>query len=154
MTTEKFGAIVLANGFSLFDPAVYGEYGYGRYPDVITSIQMERLMNAAGPTGGEIRRPVRRQASAQRGLPGLRRLARRARGPALLLQDLLHVHGQARDHAQGARSRTCRATCSTWMCGPAARATTSSSAGRRRNTAPAICAAGCPRSTRMAITWS
>jgi heterodisulfide reductase subunit A len=56
-TTEKFGAIVLANGFSLFDPTVYGEYGYGRYPDVITSIQMERLMNAAGPTGGEIRRP-------------------------------------------------------------------------------------------------
>jgi heterodisulfide reductase subunit A len=55
--TEKFGAIVLANGFSLFDPAIYGEYGYGRYPDVITSIQMERLMNAAGPTGGEIRRP-------------------------------------------------------------------------------------------------
>ncbi len=57
VTTEKFGAIVLANGFSLFDPTVYGEYGYGRYPDVITSIQMERLMNAAGPTGGEIKRP-------------------------------------------------------------------------------------------------
>jgi heterodisulfide reductase subunit A len=57
ITTEKFGAVVLANGFRLFDPTVYGEYGYGRYPDVITSIQMERLMNAAGPTGGEIRRP-------------------------------------------------------------------------------------------------
>ena len=57
ITTEKIGAIVLANGFGLFDPTVYGEYGYGRYPDVITSIQMERLMNAAGPTGGEIRRP-------------------------------------------------------------------------------------------------
>src|SRR5512136_1763484 len=57
VTTERFGAIVLANGFSLFDPAVYGEYGYGRYPDVITSIQLERLMNAAGPTQGEIVRP-------------------------------------------------------------------------------------------------
>ncbi|MBC8254502.1 MAG: CoB--CoM heterodisulfide reductase iron-sulfur subunit A family protein [Ardenticatenia bacterium] len=57
VTTEEFGAIVLANGFSLFDASVYGEYGYGRYPDVITSIQMERLMNAAGPTDGEIRRP-------------------------------------------------------------------------------------------------
>ena len=57
VTTEEFGAIVLANGFSLFDPSAYGEYGYGRYPDVITSIQMERLMNAAGPTGGEVLRP-------------------------------------------------------------------------------------------------
>ena len=57
VTTEEFGAIVLANGFSLFDASVYGEYGYGRYPDVITSIQMERLMNAAGPTDGEVRRP-------------------------------------------------------------------------------------------------
>ncbi|MGB8648267.1 MAG: CoB--CoM heterodisulfide reductase iron-sulfur subunit A family protein [Anaerolineae bacterium] len=57
LTTEQFGAIVLANGFSLFDPTVYGEYGYGRYPDVITSLQLERLMNAAGPTSGEIRRP-------------------------------------------------------------------------------------------------
>ncbi len=57
VTTEEFGAIVLANGYSLFDPTAYGEYGYGRYPDVITSIQMERLMNAAGPTDGEVRRP-------------------------------------------------------------------------------------------------
>ncbi len=57
VATEKVGAIVLANGYSLFDPTVYEEYGYGRYPDVITAVQMERLMNAAGPTGGEIRRP-------------------------------------------------------------------------------------------------
>ncbi|HEX9116326.1 MAG TPA: CoB--CoM heterodisulfide reductase iron-sulfur subunit A family protein [Anaerolineae bacterium] len=57
VTTETFGAIVLANGFTTFDPAVYEEYGYGHYKDVITSLQMERMMNAAGPSGGEIRRP-------------------------------------------------------------------------------------------------
>lgn len=55
--TEKFGAIVVATGYETFDAAKYGEYGYGIYPDVISSLQMERLMNASGPTGGEVVRP-------------------------------------------------------------------------------------------------
>ena len=50
------GAIIVATGFDTYDPAPLGEYGYGTYPNVITSLQMERLMNAAGPTGGKIRR--------------------------------------------------------------------------------------------------
>ena len=57
IVTEKFGAIVVATGFKTFDHSVYGEYGGGRYPDVISSLQMERLMSAAGPTGGEVVRP-------------------------------------------------------------------------------------------------
>ncbi len=57
LITEKFGAIVVATGFKTFDYSVYGEYGGGRYPDVITSLQLERLMSAAGPTGGEVLRP-------------------------------------------------------------------------------------------------
>jgi heterodisulfide reductase subunit A len=56
--TERVGAVVVATGFGLFDWfRVYGEYGYGRYPDVITGLQFERLVNAAGPTGGKILRP-------------------------------------------------------------------------------------------------
>lgn len=55
--TENFGAIVVATGFDTFDPSVYGEYGGGRYPDVITCLQLERLLNASGPTGGEVLRP-------------------------------------------------------------------------------------------------
>ncbi len=57
VTTEKFGAIVVATGFDLWDHKLCGEYGYGRYKDVITSLQYERLMNASGPTGGKIKRP-------------------------------------------------------------------------------------------------
>lgn len=57
LVTEKFGAIVVATGFKTFDHSVYGEYGAGRYPDVISSLQLERLMSAAGPTGGEVLRP-------------------------------------------------------------------------------------------------
>jgi len=52
------GAIVAATGYDLFDwKTAYGEYGYGRYPDVITSLHFERLVNASGPTGGKIKRP-------------------------------------------------------------------------------------------------
>ncbi|HEX76852.1 MAG TPA: CoB--CoM heterodisulfide reductase iron-sulfur subunit A family protein [Dehalococcoidia bacterium] len=57
MITEEFGAIVVATGYKTFDHSVYGEYGGGRYPDVITSLQLERLMSASGPTLGEVTRP-------------------------------------------------------------------------------------------------
>ena len=55
--TETVGAIVAATGYDLMDWTVYGQYGGGRYPDVITSLQYERLMSASGPTGGHIKRP-------------------------------------------------------------------------------------------------
>jgi len=51
------GAVVVATGYKTFDHTVYGEYGGGRLPDVITSLQLERLMSASGPTLGEIVRP-------------------------------------------------------------------------------------------------
>jgi heterodisulfide reductase subunit A len=50
------GAIIVATGFDSYDPSTIEEYGYGVYSNVITSIQMERLMNAAGPTEGKILR--------------------------------------------------------------------------------------------------
>ena len=60
--TEKMhnfnvGAIVMAAGFEAFDPAPAGVWGYGRYPNVITSLQFERYMSASGPTGGHLLRP-------------------------------------------------------------------------------------------------
>ena len=51
------GAIVVATGYDLFDWHKYPQYGEGRYPDVITSMQYERLLSASGPTGGHIKRP-------------------------------------------------------------------------------------------------
>jgi heterodisulfide reductase subunit A2 len=57
LVTEKYGAIVVATGFDQFDDSVYGEYGYGKYPDVITGLHFERLVNASGPTMGKIKRP-------------------------------------------------------------------------------------------------
>lgn len=54
---EKVGGIVAATGYDLMDWTVYEEYGAGRYPDVITSLQYERLLSASGPTSGAIQRP-------------------------------------------------------------------------------------------------
>lgn len=57
VVTEQFGAIVAATGFQTWDPTPYGNLGYGKYPDVITSLQFERLFNASGPTEGKLLRP-------------------------------------------------------------------------------------------------
>ena len=48
------GAIVVASGFDTWDPTPMLEYGYGVYPEVYTGLEIERLSNASGPTGGEI----------------------------------------------------------------------------------------------------
>ena len=54
---EEVGAIVVATGYDLYPIVNMGEFGGGRYPDVVTSLQFERLLSASGPTGGEVRRP-------------------------------------------------------------------------------------------------
>ncbi|MFX0022267.1 MAG: hydrogenase iron-sulfur subunit [Candidatus Hermodarchaeota archaeon] len=53
----KVGSIIAATGFKPFDPSILGEYGYKKYPDVITTMQMERLFNSDGPTHGRVVRP-------------------------------------------------------------------------------------------------
>ncbi|MBE6622003.1 MAG: CoB--CoM heterodisulfide reductase iron-sulfur subunit A family protein [Ruminococcaceae bacterium] len=54
---EKYGAIVVATGFNPIKLDAYEEYGYSQSKDVITSLELERLMNAAGPNGGTLLRP-------------------------------------------------------------------------------------------------
>jgi heterodisulfide reductase subunit A len=49
------GAIILATGFEPFNPEKTPQYGYGKYPNVYTSVEVERMVNASGPTGGEIK---------------------------------------------------------------------------------------------------
>ncbi|MDH5406018.1 MAG: FAD-dependent oxidoreductase, partial [Candidatus Aminicenantes bacterium] len=51
------GAIVVATGYDLYPLPEIGEYGYGKYKDVIDGLQFERLLSASGPTLGQIRRP-------------------------------------------------------------------------------------------------
>ena len=51
------GAVILAPGYKLTDPKLLGEYGYGRIPNVVTSLEFERLLSASGPYAGHVQRP-------------------------------------------------------------------------------------------------
>jgi heterodisulfide reductase subunit A len=53
----EVGTIIVATGADVFDPSVLPNYGYGRFPNVITSLEFERLINAGGPSGGHLIRP-------------------------------------------------------------------------------------------------
>lgn len=57
LVEEKVGAIIVATGYDLMNKAEVGEYGYGKYKDVIDSLQVERLLAPAGPTEGIPYRP-------------------------------------------------------------------------------------------------
>src|SRR3990170_2533513 len=57
LVTKKFGAIIVATGFTQFDPSAYGEYGAGKFEDVITGLHLERMLDSSGPTGGHVLRP-------------------------------------------------------------------------------------------------
>ena len=53
----EVGAVVVASGFDAFDPSRVPQFGYGRYPEVLTALQFERMLSASGPTGGKILTP-------------------------------------------------------------------------------------------------
>ncbi len=66
LLTEDIGAIIVATGYKLYtidkkpensEIKGYGEYGYGKYKDVIDGLQFERIASASGPTSGEFKRP-------------------------------------------------------------------------------------------------
>jgi heterodisulfide reductase subunit A-like polyferredoxin len=53
----EVGSIILAPGIEEFQASLWSEFGHGRYPNVLSNVQFERMLSAAGPTGGSIRRP-------------------------------------------------------------------------------------------------
>ncbi len=61
MRPEEFelnvGAVLVAVGFQEFDARKLGNYGYGRFPNVVTSLELERMLNASGVTQGHVVRP-------------------------------------------------------------------------------------------------
>jgi heterodisulfide reductase subunit A-like polyferredoxin len=50
------GSVILAPGFDPFDASIKGEYGYGRMPNVVTSLEFERILSASGPYQGAVKR--------------------------------------------------------------------------------------------------
>lgn len=58
---ENVGSIIVATGLEVYDPTELDEYGYTRFENVLTSLEFERLINAGGPTKGEVIRPTDRK---------------------------------------------------------------------------------------------
>jgi len=58
---ENVGSIIVATGLEPYDPTELDEYGYTRFENVLTSLELERLVNAGGPTKGELIRPTDRK---------------------------------------------------------------------------------------------
>jgi len=54
LETVEVGTIVIATGFKDFDPSVGPEFGYGIYPNIITAMEFERMINPSGPTNGVV----------------------------------------------------------------------------------------------------
>ena len=59
--TVQVGAVILAPGYQTYQAELSEEFGLGRYPNVVTALQYERLLSASGPTLGHVRRPSDRQ---------------------------------------------------------------------------------------------
>jgi heterodisulfide reductase subunit A-like polyferredoxin len=53
----EVGSIILSPGFDEFEPSLKSEYGYGRFPNVVSSIEFERFLSASGPFKGHVLRP-------------------------------------------------------------------------------------------------
>jgi heterodisulfide reductase subunit A len=54
--TVQAGSVILAPGYETFDPAVYDTYGYKTSPNIVTSLEFERILASTGPTGGHLLR--------------------------------------------------------------------------------------------------
>ncbi len=59
--TVQVGALILAPGYQVYHAELSQEYGFGRYPNVVTALQFERLLSASGPTLGHLQRPSDQQ---------------------------------------------------------------------------------------------
>jgi len=50
----EVGSIIIATGYDIFDPRLMPQYGYGRYDNILTGLEFERMTSAGGPTGGRV----------------------------------------------------------------------------------------------------
>ncbi len=87
------GAIIVATGFDVFDPHLKPEFGYGVYPQVMTTLEFERMVSASGPTAGKIL--LDGQSPAEGGVHPMCRFPRPKSGAAELLAGVLHGSCQA-----------------------------------------------------------
>jgi heterodisulfide reductase subunit A len=99
----EVGNIIVATGYDVFDARRIARYGYGRYPNVLTALEFERLTNAAGPTGGRIVTRIRRLNKRTRAEEWIFE----ADGPPPRRLAIVHCVGSRDEHYNRYCSRVC-----------------------------------------------
>jgi heterodisulfide reductase subunit A-like polyferredoxin len=123
-------SVIVSTGYELFDATRIPEYGYGRLPNVISSLEMERLLSAGGPTRGHLTRPSTIHGEARlKEIPKLIKKAEKAEdaaGVAALqaeekrLEEQIHKHHTAKRlgfiQCVGSRDFRFHKYCSSYCC--------------------------------------
>jgi len=60
-STLQVGSVIITSGCEVYDPGSHDVYGYGKSPNIVTSLEFERILSASGPYGGHLVRPSDRQ---------------------------------------------------------------------------------------------
>ena len=106
VTTEiQAGSIIIATGYGVFDARKKGQFRYLEFPDVITSLELERMINASGPTGGCLKRLVNGTGTAQYPISPVCRLKGYPDWQAMVLLCLLHGFNKKRNPDKRKASR-------------------------------------------------
>lgn len=90
MIELSVGAVIVATGYDVFDPARMPEYRYKELDNVITAMEFERFLSASGPTAGHINRPSDRKVKAQ-----IAELAKKVEKSRKVLDKFETTHGQS-----------------------------------------------------------
>ncbi len=99
----EVGNIIVATGYGVLDARRIARYGYGRYPNVLTALEFERLTNASGPTGGRIVQKTRRTNKRTKA----EEWVFEADGPAPKRLAIVHCVGSRDEHFNRYCSRVC-----------------------------------------------
>jgi heterodisulfide reductase subunit A2 len=151
------GAIILAPGFEAFDPSRFDTYNYAQHPNVITALEMERILSASGPTQGHLARlsdhkEPKKIAWFQ--CVGSRDMNKcdNAHCSSVCCMYAIKEAVIAKEHAGGDWT----APSSSWTCAPTARISNASTTPHAKSTACASSAAGSTPSTRSpaAAIWN
>ncbi len=93
-------SVIVSTGYELFDATQISEYGYGKWPNVISSLEMERLLSAGGPTRGHLTRPSAVHGEARlKEIPKLLKKAEKSEDPSEAAK-LLNEQKWLEDHVQ------------------------------------------------------
>ena len=152
----EVGAVVLATGFDLYDPGDKGEYGYGRYPNILSALEYERMLSASGPTIGEVKRPSNGEHPGK--IAFIQCVGSRDQDHEYCSSVCCMFANKQAMLTHRPRARVLNPTSFSWTCAPRARASTPSTSARR--TWASTSSARGPRTSKrtpqtkdLLITW-